>query len=119
MDLQLHFGTDVVGIAEGAVYSDRTWYAVFRPAPDMPQRVRKYVAFCEEWHERLRAERPHSADEFEAWADVYASPGWRAGSADGRVRVVEGPVFIKGEVTWSGLPDVAQDSARGVGFTDS
>ena len=94
MDLQLRFRTDVVGTAEGAFCSDRTWYAVFRPAPDMPPRVRGYIAFCEEWHERLRAERPCSADEFDPWADIYASPEWRAVSQDGRVRVVEGPVFV-------------------------
>ncbi len=105
MDLLLRFGLDVVGTAEGAFCSDRTWHAVFRPAPDMPPRVREYVAFCEEWHERLRAGRPNTATEFKPWADIHASPEWRACGPDERVRPVEGPVFVQGEVTWGAQSD--------------
>jgi hypothetical protein len=111
VDLQLRLGPDVVGTAEGAFCSDRTWYAIFRPAPDIPPRVREFIAFCEEWHERLRADRPCSADEFEPWADVHASPEWRACGPGERVRPVEGPVFIQGEVTWGGQPDAEPGAA--------
>lgn len=105
VDLQLRLGPEVVGTAERAFCSDFTWYAVFRPDPGMPPRVREFIAFCEEWHERLRAERPCSAAEFDPWTDIHASPEWRAVSQDGQARVVEGPVFVEGEVTWRGQPD--------------
>ena len=105
MDLQLRLGPDVVGTAEGAFCSDSTWYGVFRPAPDMPPRVREFIAFCEEWHERLQTDRPCGAAEFDSWADIHALPEWRACGPDGRARLVEGPVFIAGEVTWRGQPD--------------
>jgi hypothetical protein len=105
VDLQLWLGQNVVGTAEAAFCSDFTWYGVFRPAPDMPPRVREFIAFCDDWHERLRAARPCSAAEFDPWAEIHGSPEWRACSQDGRARPVEGPVFIDGEVTWRGQPD--------------
>jgi hypothetical protein len=71
----------------------------------MPPRVREYIAFCEEWHERLLAELPCSADEFDPWADIYASTEWRACGPDDRVRPVKEPVFIQSDVTWGGQPD--------------
>ena len=108
MNLQLQFGQDVVGIAEDAFCSDLTWYAVFRPAPDMPTRVRDFVAFCEGWHERLHAGQPCSAAEFDPWADIHGSPDWKAVSLDGRMHPVEGPVFVVGEVTWRGQSDASQ-----------
>lgn len=110
MNLQLQLGPDVVGVAEGAFCSDLTWYAVFRPAPDMPARVREFVAFCKEWHERLRTERPCDASEFDPWIDIYTSPEWRAVSPDGRSRRLNGPVFVEGEVTWREEPDAERPS---------
>ncbi|WP_088253453.1 hypothetical protein [Fimbriiglobus ruber] len=108
--LILRFGSDEVGIAAGAFCSERTWHGLFRPTSGMPVRVREYIAFCEEWHDRLHAERPCSADEFKPWADIQASSEWRACGPGGRVRSVEGPVFIQGGVTW-GVPPDAEPSA--------
>jgi hypothetical protein len=111
LDLELRFGPDVVGTAEGAFCSDFTWYAVFRPAPGMPPRVREYIAFCEEWHERLRSGWAHSAAEFDAYSDIHASGLWQAWGPGGRVRPVEGPVFVEGEVTWRVQPDADPGAA--------
>ncbi|MBS0267026.1 MAG: hypothetical protein JSS02_34190 [Planctomycetes bacterium] len=117
MNIQLRLGLDVVGTAERAFCSDRTWYGLFRPAADMPSRVREFIAFSEEWHERLREQRPCSADEFGPWADIYASTEWRACGPAERVRSIEGPVFSGGEVTWKELSDAEPDAAAGGGET--
>lgn len=103
MILELHYGPHRIGTVEGAVWSDGTGYGVFRPsaAGDVGlERVRRYIAFSEEWHERLRADRPHDADEFRAFADVHESPLWHAVHPDGTSERVSGPVFVAGEVTW-------------------
>lgn len=110
VELQLRFGTAVVGIAEDAFCSDRTWYAVFCPAPDMPPRVRGYITFCEDWHKRMRADRPHGTIEFDAWADVHASTEWQASIPNGQAWRIKGPVFMEGEVTWEVKPDAEQSS---------
>lgn len=103
MTLRLRYGPHLIGTVEDAVWSDGTGYGVFRPAADggaSPERVRRYVAFSEEWHERLRAGRPHDAAEFTAFADVHESPLWHAVHPDGTRERVGGPVFVAGEVTW-------------------
>jgi hypothetical protein len=117
VDLVLRLGPDVVGVAKGASCSDRTWYAVFHPAPNMPPRVREYIAFSEGWHDRLRSGNPYSVDEFDPWADIHASLEWRACGPGERVWPVEGPVFIHGEVTWGGGPDAAPVAVSDPGTT--
>jgi hypothetical protein len=105
LDLELRFGPALVGTADGAFCSEFTWCAMFRPTPGIPPRVREFIAFGEEWHERLKAGRPHSAAEFDAFRDIHESELWQARGPDGHVPPVEGPVFVEGEVSWRGPPD--------------
>jgi hypothetical protein len=103
VNLELRYGPHLVGVIEGVVWSDNTGYGLFRPAAgDDPavRRVREYIAFSEEWHDRLRAGRPHHADEFGAHREVYESGLWHTVASDGTAAGVAGPVFVAGEVTW-------------------
>jgi hypothetical protein len=109
MNLELRFGPHAVGVIEGAFWSDGTGYGVFRPAghpADDPtvRRVREYVAFSEEWHERLKAEAGYSRAEWDAFRDVNSSDLWHVVAPDGTVVRIRGPVFIRGEVTWASDP---------------
>ena len=107
MNLELRFGSHVVGVIEGAFWSDGTGYGTFRPPAeptDVPalRRVREYIAFSEDWHERLKAEAGYSPAEWDAFRDVNGSERWHTVAPDGAVCRISGPVFIRGEVTWGG-----------------
>lgn len=104
-ELELRYGPDIVGTVQGVFYSDSTWYGVFRLAIDAPQDIRDFVAFSEEWHDRLKAGMPHSAGEFDAYREVYASPLWHVRGPDGIDHPVSMPAFIEGEITWREAQD--------------
>jgi hypothetical protein len=92
---------------EGAFWSDNTGYGVFRLADasdPATRRMREFIAFSEEWHERLRAEQPHDPAEFDAFRDIYESEAWHSIAPDGTTVRVCGPVFVQGEVTWGPAP---------------
>jgi hypothetical protein len=114
MDLELRFGSHVVGVIEGAFWSDGTGYGMFRPPGETTdasalRRVREYIAFSEDWHERLGAESGYDRAEWDAFRDVYASELWHTVSPDGTSCRISGPVFIRGEVTWGGDQPPAPD----------
>jgi hypothetical protein len=99
VNLELRYGPHLVGVIEGAVWSDDTGYGVFCPtrSPDpATRRVREYIAFSEDWHERLRVDRPHDAREFDAYRDIYDSGLWRTVAPDGGTAKIAGPVFLAG-----------------------
>ncbi len=105
MNLQLRYGALLVGEIEQPCWSDNTGYGVFRSARGqhdnpMLRRIRDYIVFSEEWHDRLKSERPHSASEWDAFRDVYGSDLWHTVAPDGTVTRIGGPVFVQGEVTW-------------------
>lgn len=114
MNLELYFGPDWVGVIGEAFWSDNTGFGMFRPnAADTPatRRVREYIAFSEEWHERLRAGQPYSADEFDAYRDIHESELWRTVAPDGTTVRITGPIFVQGEVTWG--PPTSDTSPQG------
>jgi hypothetical protein len=107
MDLELRYGSHLVGVIEGVFWSDGTGYGVFRPSGEPTatpaiRRVREYIAFSEAWHERLRAESGYTRAEWDSFLDVYNSDLWQVVSLDGTRCPISGPVFIQGEVTWGG-----------------
>jgi hypothetical protein len=109
VDLRLLFGLHVIGIIEGAFWSDNTGFGVFRLSDvqsDSPsvERVRRYIAFSEDWHRRLEAESNYSNAEWEAFRDVYESEQWHTVASDGTMDRISGPVFVCGEVTWGPSP---------------
>jgi hypothetical protein len=109
MDLELRFGPRGVGTIEGVFWSDNTGYGRFRlsdVSTDDPvmRRVREYVAFSEEWHERLTAGAEYSRAEWDAFRDVYDSGMWYTVGTDGTVSRIGGPLFVSGEVTWGPVP---------------
>jgi len=114
MELQLHFGTHRVGALSRVYDSDFNWYGTFQPAAEMPPRLRDFIAFCKEWHQRLDAGRPHNAAEFDAWRDIHGSGEWQTVASDGTVKWITGPVFWPdGTIVWreakKGVPDPAAD----------
>jgi hypothetical protein len=67
----------------------------------MPLRVQEFIALCKDWHERLDTGRPHQADEFDAWRDIYDSGEWRTIAPDGTIKPVTAPVFWPdGGIVW-------------------
>jgi len=105
MDLKLRFSSLLVGEIKDAFCSEDTWYGIFHQAADASpdstlQRLREYIAFSEEWHTRLKAEQPHTAEEWDAFRDVYESPLWHTVADDGTINPICGPVFVAGEITW-------------------
>lgn len=113
MDLELRYGRHLIGIVEGAFWSDNTGFGVFHSTstdePDI-HRVREYVAFSEEWHERMRADKPHNPHEFNVYRDVYESESWHTVFPDGSTAQIRQPVFMQGEITWQPAPTVDANS---------
>jgi hypothetical protein len=106
-NLELFYGPNLVGMIEGALWSDGTGYGIFRPSgADEPatRRVREYIDFSEDWHVRLRSGQPHNKTEFDAFRDIHESELWRAVGEDGKAEPIFGPVFVDGEVTWGPAP---------------
>src|SRR5262245_25895225 len=105
MNLQLRYGSLLVGEIEDAFWSEGTGYGVFRLASGVAndpalRRVREFIAFCEEWHSRLDAEPPPDAAEFDAFRDVWDSGTWNTVSPDGAVCPIGEPVILEDSVTW-------------------
>ena len=107
MNLELHYGPQLVGVIESPIWSDNTGYGLFRPATrddSSIRRVWEFIAFSGDWHERLRAGRSRDAAEFNAFCDIHESTLWHTVAPDGSVARISSPVFVQGEVTWEPTP---------------
>lgn len=105
MSLLLRYGDVIVGEIIDPFISDETGYGLFHPRPASShdpagRRVREFIAFCEDWHARLKAGADPDDSEFDAYQDVWDSSSWHTVASDGRISRIEGPVFVEGEVTW-------------------
>jgi hypothetical protein len=103
--IQLYYGTVLVGYIAVPFYSDRTWYGTFQPgsvATDDPisQRVTLFIEFCQDWHRRIKT--GGNAAEFDAFRDIVDSPLWQTVADDGaRSPLAEAPVFFpEGVMSW-------------------
>jgi hypothetical protein len=104
MNLELYYGSSHIGQIEDAFWSDDTGFGVFRPSligeAATIERIRAFIAFSEEWHEKLKTGNPQDASEFDSFSDIHSSDQWHTISPDGSVTHINAPAFIQGEVTW-------------------
>jgi hypothetical protein len=105
MSLKLRYGDVVVGEIIDPFIADDTGYGLFLPRPASSRdpderRVHEFIAFCEDWHARLKVGAHANSSEFEAYRDVWDSASWHTVAGDGSISRIGGPVFIRGEITW-------------------
>jgi hypothetical protein len=105
----LSCGQLVVGRIKDPFCSDETWYGKFEcllEAGDDPlgRRALDFIAFCEEWHERLYRKAPLAGDagEFDRYSDVIRSGLWEVETETAeRHRIEDAPVCFRGaEMSW-------------------
>ena len=103
---KLYYDSLLVGEIADAFEHQGTWSGGFTSllAPDGagPQRrVAEFIAFCERWHERLKAGADPDAAEFDAFGPIVRSGRWQVENERGeRLAVDQAPVFVEGEVSW-------------------
>jgi hypothetical protein len=108
--LRLLYGSLVVGEIIDPFCDQDTWFGSFRPTVVIPgnlneQRLGEFVAFCEQWHDRLASGEVGDASDFDRFGDVILPGKWRTEDPDGIIRAIhKAPVFCSGEVTWHYLP---------------
>ena len=106
MKLQLYYDNLLVGDIAAAFLDQGTWFGDFRQAvtdQDGPlaHRICDFIAFCQEWHARLKAEAACEASEFEQFGDLLRSGLWSTKEGDSTTaRIEDAPVFINGEISW-------------------
>lgn len=105
-ELNLWYGSILVGRIQNAFESDRTWFGVLEITihsddGDLPDRLLDYIRFCENWNERVRDDSADPA-EFERYSDLIASGRWATTNSAGTfTRIADAPVFFVGnELTW-------------------
>jgi len=105
----LSFGQLIVGQIKDPFCSDDTWHGNFdcqlQPADGpLAQRVLEFIAFCEDWNERVERDEPSAGDpaEFDRYSDVVDSGLWEVQTETGeRHRLESAPLFVRGaELSW-------------------
>ncbi len=103
---ELWSGGLLVGRVKGVIESDATWHGVLERTVAAGQgaaaaRVVEFIAFSEEWNERVRRGEDPDPGEFGRFADLVESTTWRVGGLGAVRRISKAPVFFAGdEVTW-------------------
>ena len=107
LNLQLWYGDVFVADLLNVIAHQGTWLATYRLAiapvqGSQQRRLCDYVAFCEEWHQRLSRGEDHDAAEFDRFADIIWSGMWRVPCPDGtELAMAGGPIFVQGEASWN------------------
>ena len=107
LNLQLWFGDVLVADLLNVIPHQGTWFALYRQvvAPGqgaVQRRLCDSIAFCEEWHRRLKRGNSPDAGEFDRFADIIKSGSWRVPYPDGgALPMDEGPTFFEGEASWN------------------
>ena len=84
-----------------------TWFGEFEAAVDMgdnsmSDRVRQYIAFSVDWHERLDAGEDRDDKVWDDFSDMTGSDQWATGDAVGLRYSIEAPVFQPdNEICWA------------------
>jgi hypothetical protein len=86
----LSFGELIVGQIKDPFCSDDTWHGTLEcqlQAGDGPhaRRVLDFIAFCEDWNERVERDEPTAGNpaEFDAFSDVVDSGLWEVRTETG------------------------------------
>jgi hypothetical protein len=108
VQLDLYFGSHLIGTVSDTYYSDFNWYGTFRPADVMPSRIQAFIAFCRDWHARLDAAQSPDAGEFDPWRDIHDSSDWQSVGSGAIVKRIRAPVF------WPNTEEICWREARGV-----
>ena len=107
LNLRLWFGDVLVAELTNVMPHQGTWFALYRQVVDPDQgpearRLCEYIAFCEEWHQRLKHGENPNAAEFDRFADVIYSGSWRVPCPDGtELTMTHGPGFVDGAAMWN------------------
>jgi hypothetical protein len=107
LNLQLWFGKVLVAELTDVIPHQGTWFALYRQvvAPGLgplERRLCDFMAFCEEWHQRLKSGESPKAAEFDQFTDVIESRSWRVPCPDGtELTMTQGPVFAEGQASWN------------------
>jgi hypothetical protein len=103
---KLYYDSVLVGDVAEPFEHQGTWFGTFTshlpPAGSETQlRLAEFIAFCERWHERLKAGDDPDAREFDAFGPILKSGNWRVEDERGeRMAIEQAPVFVEGEVSW-------------------
>jgi hypothetical protein len=107
VNLQIWFGSILVADLLNVIVHQGTWFALYRQivTPEQGKQERRlcdYIAFCEEWHQRLKRGKDPDAAEFDRFEDVLKSGLWHVPCPDGsELTMTEGPLFVEGEASWN------------------
>jgi hypothetical protein len=107
LNLQLYYGSILVGDLNDVIVHQGTWFGHFRQivASKMgrtEERLCDFIRFCHDFHVRLAEGKDPNAAEFDMYKDVLDSDLWHVPCRDGTVlKIKDGPLFIEGgEVSW-------------------
>jgi hypothetical protein len=83
-----------------------TWFGNFTsrlPADgnETQRRLADFIAFCERWHQRLKAGDDPDAGEFDAFGLVRPDLWEVVDEGGDRVAIDQWPLFVEGEVSWT------------------
>jgi hypothetical protein len=107
--VELRYAGQVIGHITDVFFLDDTWFGSFRTdvrncEQDMPERVMRFIEFCQDWNNRVESNpnEPPDPSEFDQYSDLLKSGLWSVKSAQGDVwHVAEAPVFSRdGDVSW-------------------
>lgn len=117
LDLQLLCSKEFVGDLLDVFVHQGTWFArKFCPARHESvdkhvRRIREYIAFSNDWHDRLsKGNDPDPSEYEERFKDLMESGLWRIRSKDGEEITVEIPGFIGEEISWR-VPECDQGAS--------
>jgi hypothetical protein len=114
----LYYDSVLVGEVAELFVHQGTWFGIFLsrlPADGsaVQRRLAEFVAFCERWHQRLKAGDDPDAAEFDEFGPIVQSGHWQVvGERGERTAIDQAPVFVDGEVSW-----VCQESRPDGGVT--
>jgi hypothetical protein len=106
LDLTLFCGQVLVGDLLNVIVHQGTWFALeFRQAVRKEvgrreRRICEYIAFSNEWHERLRKQEDPDPSEYDRFGKLAKSGSWSIRSKDGEEIPIDSPGFIGKEVSW-------------------
>jgi hypothetical protein len=106
LKLTLFCGPVLVGDLLNVIVHQGTWFAlefrqlVRKEAGKLERRICEYIAFSNEWHDRLIKDEDPDPTEYDRFGQLTKSGSWRIRSKGGEEIPVESAGFIGKEVSW-------------------